>query len=276
MKWIDSKGKLCPKATGLPTTEEKDIEEILEVVKATEELKPILLYFWKSQDAFEAGEKKTKDPEVKACLKLQEEVWKQWVITELSKEYVCIRVDKRIADPKILKMHRATRVPTIKILDFKLKQIYYSGSPKVKYRALASVMDKSRRKVEKQVKKLADEGGTSPLHEKARNRAMAIEQRDIYDKGLSYLAARSWSKAAEQFSKGISIECDSEWKKKCEIGMKEIEAGKLFVKAERLFKVKRYYEAKDILEQIRSDYREAAYFAALADELYKKAAKKAK
>ncbi|MHC4778633.1 MAG: hypothetical protein ACYTFG_08685 [Planctomycetota bacterium] len=276
VKWIDSKGKFAPKATGVPTAEEESSEELLEVVEACQQMKPILLYFWKSKDAFQAGKKPKKDAEVSACEKLQEEVWKQWVITELAKEYVCIRIDKRNADPKVLKNHRAMRAPTIKILDFNLKQIYFSGSPKLKYRSLASVMDKSRKKVESAVQKLADENGTSPLHEKAMARVQVIEQRNIYDKGLSFLAKRAWTKAAEQFTKGTAIEQDSEWKKACETGLKEIDAGKLYVKAERLFQMKRYKECKEILEEIRSDFREATYFATLAGEMYKKVARKVK
>ncbi|MHC5080641.1 MAG: thioredoxin domain-containing protein [Planctomycetota bacterium] len=248
-------------------------QEILEVAKACEELKPILLYFHKAP-TFDEGDRK--DSEADACEKLQENVWKQWVITELAREFVCIRVDKSKADPKMLRRHRCVRAPVIRILDFKLEQIHFSASPKVKFKSLAKTMDSARTKVEKAVKKLAGGEGTDPLIEKAKSRMAVIEQRKVYDKGLTQLARRNWSGAKKEFNKVLAMKPESEWTKQANAGLVEVDAGKLFVKAEALAKGKRWQQAKECLDKIIGDYKEAIYFGELAKNLMKKVAPKVK
>jgi hypothetical protein len=253
---------------------DKEDEEIHELKKATEEMKPILVWFNKPKDLLAFGRKSIKDPEVEACDAMSKDLWKRWVITELSKEFVCVRVNTRKADKKLLRSHRVSRAPVVEILDFKLKSIYFSSSPRLKYGALSKVMNRCRKKVETAVKKLAKSDEDTPIVERAKLRAQVIEQRECYDKGVVALGKRNWNKAADNFNKGIAIEQDSEWKKKCKTGLLEIKAGKLFMEAERLYKLRRFKTCKDKLDQIVCDYKEAKYFSALAKELLKKVNKK--
>jgi hypothetical protein len=261
-------------ATGTPVDKKKGNEEILEVVKAQEAMKPILIYFHKPEDPF-AGDGK-KDKESEACKGLHEDVWKMWIITELAREFVCVRVDKSKADAKLLRKHRVMRAPALKIVDFNLDQIFFTASPKVKYKSFAKSMDQARKKVEKAVKKLAGQDGTSPMVERAKARAQALEQRAIYDKGLTALQRRNWSGAAKEFNKGLAVETESEWKKACEVGLKEIEAGKLYVQAEMQERSKQYDACWETLKKIVNDYREAVYFGEMAKTLSTKIARKVK
>jgi hypothetical protein len=263
-------------ATGIEADAAKDQEngDIYELKKATEEMKPILVWFNKPKDLLAFGKKSVKDPEVEACDTMSKDLWKRWVITELSKEYVCVRVNIRKADRKLLRSHRVARAPVVEILDFKLKSIYFSSSPRLKHGALGKVMDRCRKKVETAVKKLAKKDEDTPLVQRAKERALVIEQRECYDKGVVALGKRNWDKAADNFNKGIAIEQDSHWKHKCKTGLLEIKAGKLFVEAERLYKMRQFKACKDKLDQIVCDLKEAKYFGALAKELLTKVNKK--
>jgi len=250
-------------------------QEILEVVKATEDLKPILIYFHKPVDPFAEQERK-KDREAKDCKNLHEQLWKQWVITELAKEFVCVRVNARKADPKMLRKHRVARAPVLKILDYQFKQIHFCASPKVKYKSFAMTMDRARTKVEKAVKKLAKSKKDSPLVQKAVARVKSLDQRALFDKGLSQIQRRNWSGAEKAFNEGIGLGGDSDWKKKCEAGLKEIEAGKLFMQAQQFEKTRRYVQCKETLDKILGEYKEAVYFVDLAKDLLSKIARKLK
>jgi hypothetical protein len=69
---------------------------------------------------------------------------------------------------------------------------------------------------------------------------------------------------------------ESEWTKQANAGLVEVDAGKLFVKAEALAKGKRWQQAKECLDKIIGDYKEAIYFGELAKNLMKKVAPKVK
>ncbi|MHC4779729.1 MAG: hypothetical protein ACYTFG_14230 [Planctomycetota bacterium] len=264
-----------PVATGVPTEESKEEgAEIYELKKATADMLPILVWYNKPKDLLAFGKKQTKDPEVEACDAMGKDLWKRWVITELSKEFVCVRVNTRKADKALLRGHRVARAPVVEILDFNLKPIYFSSSPRLKHNSLAKVMDRCRKKVEDAVKKLAKSDEDTPLVQRAKNRAQVIETRECYDKGAVALGKRDWNKSADQFNKGLAIEQDSHWKHKCKTGLLEIKAGKLFVQAERLYKMRQFSPCKDKLDTIVSDYKEAKYFAALAKEMLTKVNKK--
>ena len=243
-------------ATGVPTEESKEENaEIYELTKATEDMKPILVWYNKPKDLLAFGKKKRKDPEVEACDAMANDLWKRWIITELAKEYICVRVNTRKSDKSLLRGHRVARAPVVEILDFNLKAIYFSSSPRLKHNSLAKVMDRCRKKVEDAVVKLAKSDEDSPLVERAKKRAQVIETRECNDKGLA-------------------IEEDSHWKHKCKNGLLEIKAGKLYVEAERLYKMRQFKPCKSKLDTIVSEYKEAKFFAAMAKEMLTKVSKK--
>lgn len=262
-------------ATGVPTEEAKEEDaEIYELKKATEDMKPILVWYNKPKDLLAFGKKKAKDPEVEACDEMANDLWKRWIITELAKEYVCIRVNTRKSDQSLLRGHRVARAPVVEILDFNLKAIYFSSSPRLKHNSLAKVMDRCRKKVEDAVVKLAKSDEESPMVERAKKRAQVIETREFYDKGVQDLGKRDWNGAADNFNKGLAIEEDSSWKLKCKNGLLEIKAGKLYVEAERLYKMRQFKPCKDKLDTIVNEYKEAKFYAAMAKEMLTKVGKK--
>jgi tetratricopeptide (TPR) repeat protein len=240
--------------------------EIAELLKAQQSMKPILVFYCKSRDINDFGKKTRKDAEVEATVGLDENLWKRWIITELAKAFVCIRVDVRKADVSILRKHHVARAPVIEILDFRLKPIHFSPDARQRVNAVAKVMGQARSRVEKEVRKLAAGEEDSPLAVRARTRARVIEQRDLHDRGLTALEKRRWKEAEKQFQKALAIEQECAWKKKCEKGLLEIEAGKIFVNAEKRIKAKRYAEARDLLAKILADYKEATFFRSLAKE----------
>jgi tetratricopeptide (TPR) repeat protein len=213
--------------------------EIAELLKAQQSMKPILVFYCKSRDINDFGKKTRKDAEVEATVGLDENLWKRWIITELAKAFVCIRVDVRKADVSILRKHHVARAPVIEILDFRLKPIHFSPDARQRVNAVAKVMGQARSRVEKEVRKLAA--------------GEALEK-------------RRWKEAEKQFQKALAIEQECAWKKKCEKGLLEIEAGKIFVNAEKRIKAKRYAEARDLLAKILADYKEATFFRSLAKE----------
>ncbi|MHC5081602.1 MAG: hypothetical protein ACYTHN_21580 [Planctomycetota bacterium] len=239
-------------------------------------MKPIMVYFQKPKDLLNFGNKARKDPEVEACKGLDEELWKRWIITELAKEFVCIRVNTRKADPSLLRRHRVARAPVISIFDFNAKQLYFSASARMRYQVLAKKMDAQRKRVEAEVKKIAESTEESPLVLRAKSRAMVLEQRECYDDGLAQLEKKRWAKAEELFQKGIAIERESEWKKKCKNGLIEIKAGKAYYEADALYGKRRFKECKALCEKVVSQYKEAKYFSAMAKELLEKVKKKVK
>lgn len=275
IKWVDSLGQLSPIATGT-ATDDKEAEDpqIWEIAKASEDMKPILVFFAKPKDLLAFGNNAQKDPEVDACTEFDEDLWKRFAITERSKEFTCVRVNVRKADPKLLRQHRVARAPVVMILDFYSKQIFFSASPKMNYSTLGKWMDKAQDKVEAEVKKLAKSDEDSPLVQRAKKRALEIEQREIYDKALVEFEKKRWEKAEELFNNAIAIECDSDWKKKCQTGLIEIKAAKMFLEAEQLYKNKRFKECKEKLDEIAKECKGAQFYAADIKELLEKAVKK--
>ncbi|MHC4600087.1 MAG: hypothetical protein ACYS47_13880 [Planctomycetota bacterium] len=239
-------------------------------------MKPILVFFWKPEDLLGFGEKNKRDPEVAACNRMNKDLWKRWIITELAKEFECVRVNLREADPKLRRKHKVARAPVVAIYDFRLKPVYFTASPKVKFTAFAKVMNRARIKVEKAVKALAGSEEESELAKRARIRSKEIDQRDHYDAGLTFLQKRKWGEAETEFKKGCDIDLDGHWRDKCETGLAEIEAGKIFVHAEKLIKAKRYTEARNALQRILVEFKEAKYFGSLATEKMQKLAAKMK
>jgi hypothetical protein len=259
-------------------TGKEEKPEIYEIKKACKEMKPIMVYFCKSKDLLNFGKKARKDPEVEACKGLDEDLWTRWIITEMAKEFVCIKVNVRKADRKLLRKHRVARAPVVSIFSFSLRQLYFTASARLRHQTLAKKMDVLRKRVEKEVKKLAKAGGkeSSALVEYAKARAAVLEQRDLYDEGLGFLEKKQWAKAEERFKKGIELGKDSEWKKKCQTGLLEIKAGKAYYEADRLYGKRRFKECKELCEKVVNNYKEAKFFAALAKELLKKVSKKVK
>lgn len=229
-------------------------------------MKPILVYFCKPKDLLAFGAKARKDPQVDACEEMDKDLWARWVITELAKEFVCVKVNVRKADSKLLRKHRVARAPVVSIFDFNLKQVYFTPSPRLRYSALSKVMNNARIRVEAEVKKLAASDEDTPLVHRAKARAQVIEQRELYDEGLTALEKKDWACAEEAFNKAIAIEQESDWKKQCKVGLVEVSAGKAVDEAERFIDRKRFKEAKDILEKVLKEYKEAKYFTAIAKE----------
>jgi len=277
IKWIDSLGLDSPVATGTPIeTAKGDRKEIYEITKAAEEMKPILVYYTKPKDLLAFGKKARKDAEVEACENYNKDLWKRWVITALSKEFVCVRVNVRKAEPKILRQHRVARAPVIEILDFKLKPKYFTASARLNHSSLSRVMDRTRKYVEAAVKKLAKSKEDSPLVARAKVRAQVIEQRELYDAGLGNLEKKRWVKAEESFLKALEIEQDSDWKKKAKVGLIEIKAGKAYYESEKLYKMRRFKQCKELLDKILGDFKEAKFFCGLAKAKLAKVQKKLK
>jgi tetratricopeptide (TPR) repeat protein len=229
-------------------------------------MKPILVYFQKPKDLLAFGKKARKDPEVEACEDYDNDLWKRWVITALSAEFVCVRVNVRKADKMLLRKHRVARAPVIEILDFNLKPHYFTASARLNHSSLSRVMESKRKRVEALVKKLAKSKEDSPLVERAKKRAQVIEQREFYDKGLTYLERKRWVQAEREFNKGIEIDQDSEWRKKCKTGLLEIKAGMKFQEAEKLYKYRRFTQCKELLEEIISKFKEAKFYVGMAKD----------
>lgn len=276
MKWIDSMGQLSPVATGVQKAdgEKEDDKEIYEIAKATEDMKPIIIYFAKPKDLLAFGNQAQKDPEVDACTALDEDLWKRFAITERAKEFTCVRVNTRKADPTLLRGHRVARAPVVMILDLYTKQIFFSSAPKLNYSTLGKWMDKAQAQVEAEVKKLAKSDEDSPIVQRAKKRALEIEQREIYEKALEQLQTEKWDKAEELFNKAIEIACESEWKKKSQNGLVEIKAGKMFKEAELLYKGKRFKECKEKLEELQKECKGFTFYQQDVKDLLEKTLKK--
>jgi tetratricopeptide (TPR) repeat protein len=268
-------GQLSPVATGVQKAEGEEKEkEIYEILKATEDMKPIVIYFAKPKDLLAFGNNAQKDAEVDACNELDEDLWKRFAITERAKEFTCVRINTRKADPGLLRGHRVARAPVVMILDFYSKQIFFSSAPKLNYSTLGKWMDKAQAQVEAEVKKLAKSDEKSPIVERAKKRALEIEQREIYEKALVEFETEKWEKAEELFNKAIAIAMDSEWKKKAQNGLVEIKAGKMFKEAELLYKGKRFKECKEKLEQIGKDCKGYTFYQQDVKDLLEKTVKK--
>jgi len=241
-------------------------KQIWEIMKAAEKMKPILVYFRKPKDLLSFQTKKVKDPEVLASLELEKDLWKRWVITELSKEFVCVRVNARKADRRLLAINRVGRAPVVQILDFNLKPIYFTASTRIRFEAFAKVMESCRKRVERAVKILARRNEETDIVKRAKARAGVLEQRELYGKGLKILEKRNWLRAERIFNKGIAIEQDSKWRTLCKSGLIEIKAGRALVEAEKLISARYFKAAKKALEKIINKYPEAVYFNSIARE----------
>lgn len=262
-------------ATGVQKAEgEEQKKEIYEITKATEDMKPIVVFFAKPKDLLAFGNQAQKDAEVDACTELDEDLWKRYAITERSKEFVCVRVNTRKADPNLLREYRVARAPVVMILDFYSKQIFFSSAPKLNYQTLGKWMDKAQAQVEGEVKKLAKSDEDSPLVQRAKKRALEIDQRELYEKALAEFETEKWEKAEELFNKAIAVASESEWKKKAQNGLIEIKAGKMFKEAELLYKGKRFKECKEKLEQIGKDCKGYTFYQQDVKDLLEKAVKK--
>lgn len=277
IKWIDSLGQTSPVMTGVVGEKKEEGEadaDIYEVKKACEEMKPVLVFFSKPKDLLAFGNKAQKDPEVDACAAMDEDLWKRIAITELAKEFVCVRVNVRKADAGLLKKHRVARAPVVALFDFNLKQLNFFSSPKLAWNAFSKVMEATQKKVEADVKKLAKSEEDTPLVQAAKKRANVIEQRETYDDGIELLDKKKYDEAEAKFKKVVESAQDSEWKKEAQVGLVEIKAAKMYEEADRLYTQRRFKECKDLCDKILKECKEARYYGALVTELKNKVAKK--
>lgn len=271
MGWVTSKGKAAPQATGQDSKKSQD--ELFEVKDARQEMKPVLIFFAKGRDVLNFG-KKSKDREVETTAHFEKEIFGRLAITGMAKEFVNIKVDVRKADRKLLtKTYYIRRAPVVVILDFYGKVIYRLSSPKLNYRQLGKMMESAIKRVEKEVARLAKSDEDSDLCKRAKTRFAEIEMRDTLAKGLEYTYDKKWARAEKALKEVLDRKDENEYKKKAEAGMKELQAGKLFVEGERLYKKKRYKQSKEILDKV-IKIRESKYFKQLATELLKKVNKK--
>ncbi|MCU0723036.1 MAG: hypothetical protein MUC63_05390, partial [Planctomycetes bacterium] len=65
-----------------------------------------------------------------------------------------------------------------------------------------------------------------------------------------------------------------EWKKEAETGLAEVQAGKLYAEAEKLWGARRFKECGELCGRILSECKESRHFGAMARELKDKADKK--
>jgi tetratricopeptide (TPR) repeat protein len=278
IKWMDSLGQTTPITTGVQGNKEEEgkeaDEEIYEIKKAAEEMKPILVFFYKPKDLLAFGNKAQKDPEVDACTAMDEDLWKRIAITERAKEFTCVRVNVRKADAKQLAKHRVSRAPVVAILSFNLKQLYFSPAPKVSWSAFGKVMDMNQGKVEADVKKLATKTEDTAEIQAAKKRAQVIEQRETYKEALELLDKKKYDESEAKFKKVIEIAQDSEWKKEAQVGLVEIKAAKMYEDADNLYTQRKFKECKEACEKILKECKEAKYHNALVQELKKRAEKK--
>jgi tetratricopeptide (TPR) repeat protein len=247
---------------------------IFELKKACEEMKPILVFFSKPKDLLAFGAKAQKDPEVDACTALDEDLWKRIAITERAKEFVCVRVNIRKADPRLLARYRVARAPVIEILDFNLRELHFSASPKVNYSPFGRIMETAQKTVEADVKKLAAKTDDTSDVKAAKQRALVLEQREICKQGLDLLDKKKWDDAEAKFKKAVETGPDSAWKNEAKVGLIEVKAGKMLDDAEKLYDNKRYKECKELCEKILKECREARFFTASVQELKTKVEKK--
>jgi hypothetical protein len=266
--WVDSSGEAAPEVTSIydePKGGEK-AREIVEIEKAREELKPILVFFCKPRDLLAFGDKAAKDPEVAACEALDGALWKRLCVAERSREFVCVRVNAAKADAALLKKHGVSRAPVVEVFDLDGKQVHFSVSPSITAGAFTKVMDEILAKAEKEIRRLAKLEEDTPRVRRARERAQEFAQRDLYREGLKALDKSDWARAEKQFKDALALPAGSEWKDKARVALVETEAGRDFRKAEALCKEKRYREAETLLQKIVSECKEAKYFGALASE----------
>lgn len=270
-------GTSSPVATGVPGagSDSKEGEaEIYELRKACDERKPILVFFCKPKDLLAFGNNQ-KDPEVDACDGLDQDLWKRIAITERAKEFVCVRVNVRKADARLLAKHRVGRAPVVSIYDFNLKELYFSSSPKLSYNTFGKIMETHQGRVEAEVKKIAAKTEDTPEIQLSKKRAQVIEQRELYKSGLDLLDKEKWADAEAKFNKAIEIPQDADnWKKEAQVGLVEIKAGKAYKEADTFYTQRRFKECKDLCDKILKDYKEAKYYTALTKELKTKVDKK--
>jgi tetratricopeptide (TPR) repeat protein len=213
-------------------------------------MKPILVFFAKPRDAMDFN-KKSKDSQVNGTIHYEKEVFGRLAIAELTKEFICIKVNIKKADKRLLaKTYGVTRAPVVQILDFYGKQVYRLVSPKLSWRHMGKFMEKAIKKVEREVKRLAKSKEDTPIVQRAKVRANEIDMRDGYNKGLDYTYKRKWARAEKEFQAVLDNKAENQWKKKAENGMMELKAGKLFVEAERMEKKRRYSQAKELLDKV--------------------------
>lgn len=277
IKWVESMGQTSPVLTNVPGEKKDDQEgagDIYELAKAREEMKPILVFFAKPKDLLAFGSKSQKDPEVDACESMDQDLWKRLAITERSKEFVCVRVNVRKADPKLLAKYRVARSPVVSIFDYNLKEMHFSANPKISWNAFGKVMETIQTRVEGEVKKLAASKSEEAPVPAAKKRAQVIEQRELYDAGLEFLDKKKWDEAEAKFNKANEIAQDSEWKKQAQVGLVEIKAGKMLDEADKLYTQRQFKECKNLCDKILKECKEAKFFNGLVQELKTKVEKK--
>jgi tetratricopeptide (TPR) repeat protein len=236
-------------------------------------MKPILMYFCKSQNVLEFSEK-TKDPEVLATVDFDKEIFARFAITELAKEFINIKVDLRKADMGFLaKTYGVRTAPVIIILDFNANVLYRLASAKLNFRQLGKCMETALKRVEGDVKKLAASKDESPIVARAKTRAAEIEMRDDFGKGMDFACDMKWDLAEKSFKKVIDRTEENKWKKSAQDGMIEVKAGKLFVEGEQAYKNKNYTKSKELLDQV-IKLNESRFWKPQAIELLKKVNKK--
>jgi hypothetical protein len=258
---VDSSGKPAAKTTGSGAKETGD--DLPEAATASQNLRPLFLYFFKG-DSFSAfgSKKKKKDRELEDCKALDKE-FRMRALSNILREFICAKVDVLKADKEILRKYKVRKSPTCVLVDLD-GRIAWMQSGKFTWKKVEKVLLSQLKKADAKVKKLAK--GKDEIADRASKRLAEIELREEYAKGEKLFQRAQWKKAEAAFTKVAGAKAEGFYKSRAEIMLQEIGAAKIYFQAEVDIKRRRYHDAKQKLDKIISDFPKAAAFRAFAQE----------
>lgn len=261
--WIESKGKPSAKTTGTGA-DSKISEDLEEAEKAGQAMKPLFLYFYKKVSLAATGMKK-KDNELEDCTDMEKE-FKMRALANITREFVCARIDTGEADKAILAKYRVKAIPTFVIVDLDGKIAWFQAG-KFSWKKVETVLLKILKTADAKVKKIAAGKDPGPMADRAKARLREIEAREEYEKGEKLYETAQLEKAKACFEKVAAMGIDKDfYVERAQAMLEEIQAAKIYFEACEDIKNKNYAAGKEKLDKILNELKKARAFAEFARE----------
>jgi tetratricopeptide (TPR) repeat protein len=247
--WVESDGKPGPK--GL----------LVEAEKGLAELRPLFLFFYATEPAVVDGKKDFEA--VKACETVRGE-FKVRALANLLREFRCIRLDVKNADPKVLETYGVHETPTCLALDLEGNTVsFLTGA--FGWGDVDMDLQDCLEDAEAVVRKLAAGDAKEPRTATAKKRLTRILIREKYAKGEKLFQRARWEKATETFKAILSEGPEGYFfTKRSETMLAEIEAARLYFKAIEDLRAENKEAAREKLEQIVYEMKKAPWFRRFA------------
>jgi hypothetical protein len=247
--WVESSGKAGSEG------------QLAEVGEGLAAQRPLFLFFYTTEPKVEDGKKNFEA--VKACETVRGE-FRIRALANILREFRCVRLNVKKADPKVLEKYGVHEAPTCVALDLEGNVVSFLVGA-FGWGDVDLDLQDCLESAEGAVRKLATGDEKDPKTAVAKMRMARILIREKYAKGEKLFQRARWEKATEVFKEILSEGPEGFFfTKRAETMLAEIEAAKLYFQAIADLRAEKKAEAKEKLERIVTEMKKAPWFRRFA------------